>query len=219
MAIFAVWHVGIGNKRYKPGERLPEVDDATWKRLAEAGAIRTVYEENPPTSADFDTQATAGAGDHGDPVGPKGEPGRPILTEDEEDDGRRNCRRRTACQVCEEKEGARVSLAERLKEDVTHIFFRESEFARRHSFNGTEILCIVDGEDRQKNKNMNAISIEWDAGVHLITLRVPDGQLADTPLEGEMITFDGRLYAVIQVTDNEGEWIIELRSSEARTIL
>ena len=28
----------------------------------------------------------AGAGDHGDPVGPKGEPGRPILTEDEEDD-------------------------------------------------------------------------------------------------------------------------------------
>ncbi|MFR5787787.1 MAG: hypothetical protein ACLUHE_12290 [Christensenellales bacterium] len=86
MAIFAVWHVGIGNKRYKPGERLPEVDDATWKRLAEAGAIRTVYEENPPTSADFDTQATAWAGDHGDPVGPKGEPGGPILTEDEEDD-------------------------------------------------------------------------------------------------------------------------------------
>ena len=112
-----------------------------------------------------------------------------------------------------------MSLADRLKEDVTHIFFRESEFARRHSFNGTEILCIVDGEDRQKNKNMNAISIEWDAGVHLITLRVPDGQLADTPLEGEMITFDGRLYAVIQVTDNEGESIIELRSSEARTIL
>ena len=83
MAIFAVWHVGIGNKRYKPGERLPEVDDATWKRLAEAGAIRTVYEENPLTSADFDTQATAGAGDHGDPGGPKGEPGVPILTEDD----------------------------------------------------------------------------------------------------------------------------------------
>ena len=41
MAIFAVWHVGIGNKRYKPGERLPEVDDATWKRLAEAGAINS----------------------------------------------------------------------------------------------------------------------------------------------------------------------------------
>ena len=48
-----------------------------------------------------------------------------------------------------------MSLADRLKEDVTHIFFRESEFARRHSFNGTEILCIVDGEDWQKNKNMN----------------------------------------------------------------
>ena len=42
-----------------------------------------------------------------------------------------------------------MSLADRLKEDVTHIFFRESEFARRHSFNGTEILCIVDGEDRR----------------------------------------------------------------------
>lgn len=86
MAIFAVWHVGIGNKRYKPGERLPEVDDATWKRLAEAGAIRTVYEENPLTSADFDAQATAGAGDRGDPVGEKGEQGATMPTEDEEGD-------------------------------------------------------------------------------------------------------------------------------------
>ena len=84
MAIFAGWQVGIGNKRYKPGERLPEVDDATWKRLAEAGAIRTVYEENPLTSAD--AQATAGAGDHGDPVGPKGDLGATMPTEDEEND-------------------------------------------------------------------------------------------------------------------------------------
>ena len=28
MASFAVWHIGIEGKRYKPGERLPEMDDA-----------------------------------------------------------------------------------------------------------------------------------------------------------------------------------------------
>ena len=112
-----------------------------------------------------------------------------------------------------------MSLADRLKGDVTNIFFRESEFARRHSFNGAEILCIVDGEDRQKSQNLNAVSIEWDAGAHFITLRIPDGQIADTPLEGEKITFDGRLYTVTQVTDNEGESILQLQSSEARTIL
>lgn len=112
-----------------------------------------------------------------------------------------------------------MSLADRLQDDVTGVFYRESEFARRHSFNGQEILCIVDGEDRQKSQNLNAVSIEWDAGAHFITLRVPEGQLADMPLEGERITFDGRLYTVMQVTPNEGEWIVSLRSAEARTIL
>ena len=84
MAIFAVWHVGIGNRRYKPGERLPEMDDATWKRLAEAGAIRTAYEENPPTSADFDNQAEARFdAEHEDPADETGPSG---ATQDEEDD-------------------------------------------------------------------------------------------------------------------------------------
>ena len=53
MASFAVWHIGIEGKRYKPGERLPEMDDATWKRLAQMGAIRAEYEANPLTSADL----------------------------------------------------------------------------------------------------------------------------------------------------------------------
>ena len=55
MANFAVWHIGIDGRRYKPGERLPEMDDATWKRLAQMGAIRAEYEPggNPTTSADL----------------------------------------------------------------------------------------------------------------------------------------------------------------------
>lgn len=112
-----------------------------------------------------------------------------------------------------------MSLADRLRGDVTGIFYRESEFARRHSYNGTEILCIVDGEDAQKSRNLNAVAIEWDAGAHIVTLRIPEGQLADAPLEGEKITFDGRLYTVELVSDNEGELILTLKSSDARAIV
>lgn len=112
-----------------------------------------------------------------------------------------------------------MSLADRLNADVTDIFYRESEFARRHSYNGQDILCIVDGEDMRKSRNTNAISREWDAGAHIITLRIPEGQLADAPLEGEKITFDGKLYTIQLITSNEGEWVLTLRGSEARTII
>lgn len=41
---YAVKHVGIGNKRYKPGEVLPELTDKQWKHLHELGAIRSEYD-------------------------------------------------------------------------------------------------------------------------------------------------------------------------------
>lgn len=40
---YAVNHIGIGGRRYRPGERLPELDDAQWQRLMELGAIRTEF--------------------------------------------------------------------------------------------------------------------------------------------------------------------------------
>lgn len=99
------------------------------------------------------------------------------------------------------------------------IFYRESEFARRHEFCGQEILCIIDGDDAQKRRDLNAISIEYDTGVSVMTLRIPDGQLADRPMEGERVTLDGRLYVAELVTVNEGETILLLKSNEARTIV
>lgn len=106
-----------------------------------------------------------------------------------------------------------------MRGDVTRIFYRESEFARRHNYNGTEILCIVDAEDAQKSRNLNAVSIEWDTGAHIMTLRIPTDELCDEPLEGERVLFDGQYYVVEAVSDNEGEWILTLKSSEARSIV
>ena len=70
---YAVQHIGIGVKRYKPGEELPELTDEQWKRLSEAGAIRTEYdsveaalemadeEANAQTSAHFNGEGTQDA--------------------------------------------------------------------------------------------------------------------------------------------------------------
>mgnify|MGYP004588538371 CR=1 FL=1 len=82
MADFAVWHIGVNGRRYKPGERLPEMDEATWARLARAGAIRTEYEANPPTSADLSAQTAA----RGDAPGAKSVPGTAEQDEPEDED-------------------------------------------------------------------------------------------------------------------------------------
>lgn len=41
---FAKTHLRLGMKNYKPGEELPEMDDATWKRLTQKKAIETVVD-------------------------------------------------------------------------------------------------------------------------------------------------------------------------------
>lgn len=112
-----------------------------------------------------------------------------------------------------------MSLAERIDGDIAEIFYRESEFARRHSYNGREILCILDAQEARKGQNPDATGITWDAGAHIITMRVPTGELEDEPLEGERITLDGKLYTVHTITDNEGEWVMTLKRSEARAIV
>lgn len=48
---YAVMHVGIGSKRYKPGDELPPLTDAQWKRLHEMGAIRS---EHDPVELEMD---------------------------------------------------------------------------------------------------------------------------------------------------------------------
>ena len=41
---YAVFHVGIGRKRYKPGDELPPLTDEMWKRLHAVGAIRSEHD-------------------------------------------------------------------------------------------------------------------------------------------------------------------------------
>lgn len=48
---YAVKHVGIGSKRFKPGEELPELTDAQWKHLLEVKAIRC---EHDPIEAEME---------------------------------------------------------------------------------------------------------------------------------------------------------------------
>ena len=41
---YALQHIGIGGKRYLPGDELPELTDAQWMRLSRIGAIRTEHD-------------------------------------------------------------------------------------------------------------------------------------------------------------------------------
>ena len=41
---YAQTYIGIGHRLYAPGEEIECLDDAQWKRLLEAGAIRCEYD-------------------------------------------------------------------------------------------------------------------------------------------------------------------------------
>lgn len=64
---YAKTYIGIGSHLYAPGEELPALDDAQWKRLHALGAIESEHdpveaameicdEENAQTSAHSDTE-------------------------------------------------------------------------------------------------------------------------------------------------------------------
>lgn len=112
-----------------------------------------------------------------------------------------------------------MSLADRIESDVMGVFFRESEFARKHDLNGREIICIIDGEQALAHRNMNTLSVEWDVGSIDMVVRIPAGQLEEMPVENETLFLDGRMKRVMRVTDNEGEWILELHDNEARSVV
>lgn len=111
-----------------------------------------------------------------------------------------------------------MSLADRIERDVERIFYRESEFARRHAWNGREILCIVDNEQAFMHGNMNTLSVQWDVGNVDMEVRVPKSQLDAAPGEGSVVSFDGHMKFVVSVMDNEGEWIVLMREYEARSV-
>lgn len=112
-----------------------------------------------------------------------------------------------------------MSLADRIKSDMMGIFYRESEFARKHDWNGREIICIVDGEQALAHKNQNTLSVDWDVGSIDTEVRIPFGQLEEAPMENETVFFDGRMKRISRVVDNEGEWIVLLHDNEARGVV
>lgn len=114
-----------------------------------------------------------------------------------------------------------MSLCDRIFGDVDRIFYRQSEFARLHDWNGHEIVCIVDDEMLLSHKNANTLSVEWDVGEADTAVRIPESQLEiiDMPVETGTVYFDEKQCRVEKVAPNEGEIIVFLRHQEARSVV
>lgn len=86
---YAKTYIGIGNRLYAPGEELPALDDAQWKRLLALGAISSEHdpveaameiddEENAQTSAHSDVEEDEAAGEDNVPEDVTGEEEEPM---------------------------------------------------------------------------------------------------------------------------------------------
>lgn len=114
-----------------------------------------------------------------------------------------------------------MSLTDRIQSDVERIFFRQSEFAGNHDWNGYEIKCIVEDVADMAHKNANTLSVDYDVGEIDIIVRIPYSQLEKIrrPRGSETVYLDEKQCRVERVTDNEGEIIVLLRDQEARGIM
>jgi hypothetical protein len=100
-----------------------------------------------------------------------------------------------------------LSLKEQIDRDVFEIFLNPSDFGEFHTVNGSRVLCIID----KNNVHMRASLGRRTEGVRedSLFMYVKTQEFATPPKPYDLISVDGREYAVRSVSDEMGLLVIE----------
>ena len=69
---------------------------------------------------------------------------------------------------------SRLSLKDRIANDISRCFMRGDHFAETFYWNGYPITCVSDEEGALKRKNNNVNDIGWDNNISSILLYTPE---------------------------------------------
>jgi hypothetical protein len=99
--------------------------------------------------------------------------------------------------------------------DIKGTFINALEFADLHDINGTELLCVIDGDIIQE-RNARTYS-EYAEGVFksqkMVFVAVDD--LPERPVKGEIFRLDGELYMVDECAENMGVLEITIEANDS----
>ncbi len=111
-----------------------------------------------------------------------------------------------------------MSLHDRLEADINRVFLNETQFATWHSWEGTQILCVVDNDLALKRKNNNVVDISWDPNSTEILLYAKESDFARKPHPQQTVMFDRTQYTVMQVSGDAGILEILLSGREGKML-
>lgn len=99
-----------------------------------------------------------------------------------------------------------MALKDYFESDLQNIIFNTDEFAEEHRWNNQTIKVVVD--DDSLMKNYQAAFQLLPKGSHRVL--VPASQLLKKPKTGAVVMFDGEVYTIEDVDDQQGMYVIHL---------
>jgi hypothetical protein len=101
-----------------------------------------------------------------------------------------------------------MSLFKRLVSlDTKRVFINKDEFAEEHNLNGSNVVCVVD-------KNIIEDAKQLGVFINAITIYVETADLNVPPVEGELLEFDGNIFVVRSVSDEDSMLVIVAEANE-----
>lgn len=111
-----------------------------------------------------------------------------------------------------------MSLKDRIETDRHRVFMQEKHFADRHTWNGTEFVCVTDDEEALKRKNNNVNDISWDNNTMDVTVYVPKEDWPGRAIPNEHGFFDHRHMKILQVQEDMGMLTLVLTTVSPKPI-
>ena len=102
-----------------------------------------------------------------------------------------------------------------MRSDINDAFLFAGEFAEPHTINGVEMVALIDDmEHIEREKKMKSTMDGIFARQILIYVKAED--FGSLPAEKDLVTLDGKRYAVVDATDEDGVYTITLEANKSR---
>lgn len=102
-----------------------------------------------------------------------------------------------------------------MKADISDAFLFAGEFADTYTINGVEMVAMIDDmEHIEREKKMKSTMDGIFARQILLYVKAAD--FGALPAEKDLVTLEGKKYAVVDATDEDGVYTITLEANRSR---
>ncbi len=106
-----------------------------------------------------------------------------------------------------------MTFKEQLRSDVNAVFMNNHEFSDIHIINGKEMSVLIDNAELLERAKITGIAATDGIYSANILIFVASTDYGAKPSIGSLLTLDNRPFKVVNCTDEDGMYSIELKAS------